>query len=429
MLTIKALKCSSTDIFSFISPLLLIGVMLSIIPWYVVFFSLLFQMFTLNRREAVIVLLLILPQAIGILTRYVNFIIPGSLITVTLAFILSYKDFFLLKDRAIWSSLFYIFFTIFSFFLFYLLGGATELGTDRMRTMLTTTFFSIWPFLLLSKCDNISSDKLSNSYLLGSILFLSMGFSLLNYGKPTGLFDFNTFRYSTSLLLHSDTMLVSYHIPGMMAATAIAFRISHKSRFSSLFDVIFLASSLWVVLVSGARQAVVAALILMFFWILLKKGRKIKISAVLVAVLILLISLYALSNVQSDALQESLGKSDSIVNNLNRNFDFAVEQFINHPLVGIGFGHYFNPVSEEIYPHNIFLELLSEQGIIGFLYVTLIVLIFSISNKITIFKRLPNSSLALLILLPYFITALISGDMGGNIKIFIAFFFFYNRYL
>lgn len=93
-------------------------------------------------------------------------------------------------------------------------------------------------------------------------------------------------------------------------------------------------------------------------------------------------------------------------------YKLAWRQFTSHPLLGTGVGSFTVDLSHEllVYPHNVFLEALSEMGLVGFVaYATLFAL----------------STLALLrvpVLRPIAVTVLIftmvSGDIPSNYELF-----------
>ncbi len=96
----------------------------------------------------------------------------------------------------------------------------------------------------------------------------------------------------------------------------------------------------------------------------------------------------------------------------------AREVFKTHPIVGIGLGDFIQFGDGHKYPHNIFLEILSELGIIGILLILGIISQFSfILYKFTNSYRKPNSKftkyLKILILLSIymFLNQQVSGDL------------------
>ena len=112
---------------------------------------------------------------------------------------------------------------------------------------------------------------------------------------------------------------------------------------------------------------------------------------------------------------------------LNRNYDYPLQVIEDYPFTGIGFGHYFNPMTYEIYPHNIILEILCELGAFGMVVLLIPTLVMAIAMRVSFSTQLQNGYKVLLLWIPYVVRSLISGDLGENIVVFISFaIFFFN---
>lgn len=420
------MKCES--ILVGLVPILIIGIMLQKITWVIVALVLVMYIFILNRKEFAIVMLLLMPQLIGLLTRFFNFPIPGSIFIFVLAIIAVYKEIFNIFRFENKKSLYYIIFIVLYFTFLYLATGRTNYSTVKIQDMYITVVFNIIAFYLISTYSTVDSKKIAIGYLLTSALFISLGFSLLRYTPPSGLLDFNSYRDSTILYIHQDDFFVTYHIPGLMAATALAFWLSSKKKIEGNNDYLFIFVTLWIILISGARQAIVVHFLIVGFWIYLRnENNKNALYKTFALFSFCLVFYLIMTNIDSGSLESTFSEQSSLDKKLNRNFDYPIVLIEQNPLFGIGFGNYLNPYTEEIYPHNIFLEILSEQGILSFVLLCFIVISFCLKNKVSLKNRLPNNSLSLIIILPYIVKSLISGDLGSNIVVFVSLFYLYSK--
>ncbi|MCL6465565.1 MAG: O-antigen ligase family protein [candidate division WOR-3 bacterium] len=104
----------------------------------------------------------------------------------------------------------------------------------------------------------------------------------------------------------------------------------------------------------------------------------------------------------------------------------AIDMFRNHPFTGVGIGGFdqeFNPYQSERgdYPHNLFLEVAAELGIVGLLLITLLLFI----PLRALFRGLahgnrPITLLILTITVYLLVNALFSGDLNDNRFLFAA---------
>lgn len=118
------------------------------------------------------------------------------------------------------------------------------------------------------------------------------------------------------------------------------------------------------------------------------------------------------------------GHIDESVNERLIYYKSAILTFLQHPIIGVGFGGW--PVVSglgdiSIHPHNIFLEVLSETGVIGFtLFLSLLYFTFRRLTCSFIFLTPEYTSLFLLTVFS-FINAQKTGDLHDNLLLFITF--------
>lgn len=101
----------------------------------------------------------------------------------------------------------------------------------------------------------------------------------------------------------------------------------------------------------------------------------------------------------------------------------GLKNFAQNVIFGLGFGSYkFETVifGELVYPHNIFIEFLSETGLIGFaIFVSFLILTFRMLKQLYIRIELQNY----LFLLSLFLTSLINANFSGHVGYNMMFWF------
>ena len=121
-------------------------------------------------------------------------------------------------------------------------------------------------------------------------------------------------------------------------------------------------------------------------------------------------------------LEDSYGGS-SVFGRLIR-MEGAWQQFQISPVIGRGIGSFYhyrgNPLLERDYPHNIFLEVMAELGLVG---LALLCMLTVASVRPIRWERLSQEPLQLLVTLfltNSFVNSLVSGDLSDNRLLFTA---------
>jgi O-antigen ligase len=91
---------------------------------------------------------------------------------------------------------------------------------------------------------------------------------------------------------------------------------------------------------------------------------------------------------------------------------------LNNPIFGNGVGSwpiYFDTLDERNYPHNILVEILTEFGLVGFLFFCiLLILVFRNIGSFLKSGQFYPAVLIFLLFLNTFINAFVSGDLPDN---------------
>lgn len=118
-----------------------------------------------------------------------------------------------------------------------------------------------------------------------------------------------------------------------------------------------------------------------------------------------------------------IGQVDESVAERVSYYQSALAAISQHPITGVGLGGWpmFQGSGDiALHPHNIFLEILAETGIIGFILFVAFSLL-SVHNLIRVFSFSSSAHIAIvLITLTSFCNALKSGDLHDNIVLFIS---------
>lgn len=193
------------------------------------------------------------------------------------------------------------------------------------------------------------------------------------------------------------------------------------------------------VVVSGARMPIISFVIIIFLFSLSKikpvKGDvKVKkttfiliVSSVITTMVILLMGLSGKFNVVLSRISLLFtGADESSFGRLER-FDVATAMILQNPIIGQGFASFplfYNGLDKKEYPHNIFLEIQAELGIIGtVIFVSL--LAYAFYRGVIIYKRnfekldyVQLSAIGLFIF--FFLNSNTTGDITDN-RILFAF--------
>ncbi len=185
---------------------------------------------------------------------------------------------------------------------------------------------------------------------------------------------------------------------------------------------------------SGSRGALVALLVAIATMLLvgsaIKRARKIVLTATLfliAAVLTITIISPQASATMNQRLATTLAAPlDQTAHTRVIRAQAAMEMFTQRPLTGVGVGGFdllFNPFESERgdYPHNLFLEVAAEMGIIGLILFTALVFL-PIYYALTSFRQTGNwtTLLVLAVTIYLLVNALFSGDLNDNRLLFTA---------
>jgi len=414
-------KAKLNNLLTYALPFLIGGVMLNKFNVYFILLWLLIYLLTIERIEAAVSFAIILPPFIGSIFQVYHIPIPGSLLSLFIAVGLAFPFLGNLNDWDFRQVIKYIFPITLVCVLFYVFTGATENSTSKIVGLLITVFYS--PFLFfISESEEISTDRLAPVFIIYALLMIRVAYDFYGYSAPTGLFDFTSFRLGGYANVQNGTTHVNYQNVGIAGLMATAYWLSSRNNIRNTIDYIILFSSMWIVLISGARQAIFGLIIIIGIWLLCRNGA-INIKGVLLFIAFMVLSALAIKFLNIEFISSMFEDRD----NIDRDYSYPLYIIFTNTLTGIGFGNYWDPVNDLYFAHNLFLEILCEMGVLGFVLIFIPVLVFLLSDQKDFSRRFSNGALSLVIFLPYFIRAMISDDLSRNIIVFITFFIFFRK--
>lgn len=211
--------------------------------------------------------------------------------------------------------------------------------------------------------------------------------------------------------------------------------VNEKNSNKTLFFIFIILQMTIALLISGGRMPLLSLIIVFTFYfafslisitknIYIRKGiKKLALLILFLSPLIIIlgkIGMFDVVLIRLSELFKSIDSDTSALGRLNR-YMVALDMWGKKPLIGNGIGSFslfYNGVDMRDYPHNIFLEILSELGIVGFV-VFFLLIINSLYNGWILFKKkfkaIDSLQMTLILAFLYlFINANVSGDINDN---------------
>lgn len=300
----------------------------------------------------------------------------------------------------------------------FIISSLITTGGDYAVTKLLSTaktgiiYLFAFGFLFsnFQKCNFI---RIGLYLILYSILMLLLSTLLNNGSGPENILDFGYMRTQSYVSVDEDEMLVSYHYVGFLAVIGCSIMLfeSFKTKLNNGFIFICLIISILVSLYAGARQFVIIslAIFMLFYFSRVAKG---SLGILLVAIGIILGVVFVSFLFEEGGMLNSV-KEEGYMDASSRGVYLlkAFNDFIENPILGVGFGRFEIFGLYGAYPHNMIVEILCEMGIVGFLLLAL--LLFK-PLKILIVKQRP----CVYLLIIFFFRSMVSGGLDNNIMLF-----------
>ncbi|RXS15622.1 O-antigen ligase family protein [Staphylococcus saprophyticus] len=331
------------------------------------------------------------------------------------------KDGYLYKQSLI-SIIIFIFFIVYIFTSYFYSPSANSL-TKSLHFSLTSGWAFIGSFLIIK--SNNSFNKVFKGIII--LALISSIFALKEYFNNTIHTQLNVF--GSDYLALGRLLGISILI---LLANILLIKQSITNKIFTSMTTLFLLLTL---IVSGGRAPLLFLIITILIFLLFQvnlNNKTLKYNKLLPSFIVFLITVVLIFFKSNLAIFETFktrllflttqsGGGASASGRIDR-FKIAFHMFKDSPIYGKGidsFSKYYGMAND--YPHNIFLEIAAELGIIGILIFS-IILIYSLYNLHLNFQKDKQNKLLcwkiLLIFIYTLLNANISGDIIGNRMLF-----------
>jgi len=277
----------------------------------------------------------------------------------------------------------------------------------HIRNMIIYNFIPMSLFLVLFR-KNESFERIP---IQVAILSLITAFIIIGYG------DISNLVIGDRLTLYESVGIESI---GLSRLAVFVFVVSFFSLINTkglrtkLPFILSLMLSIYVMLLSAQRGPIVGLGVGMLFWVVFKSGLKTKLRSLVALVIVVMVTLTF--NIDQFGVTD---RFDDLRNyeTYARYDDFPRTHalFLESPILGHGVKGYFEKTGR-VYPHNIFLEVIAEYGVVG-LAILMIMLgeIFKWIMSILYSTRSESYKMALAMAwIALFVSSQFSGDLSGN---------------
>lgn len=257
--------------------------------------------------------------------------------------------------------------------LFGISAFTTEGGDVALNKYTDTVYHGLTGLImftyLFSNLEKISTQRMGLFYLLYSFVLLRMCIPVNGIPGPSNLFDIGFLRNQTIALglLEEKSFFIFYQNLGFYCVQGLGLYMINlrEQKLSILLPIMFFA--LILTLYTGSRQAIITFFILAIVWSLLSDKNSI-ISKVMIPLFVIYVIYSLLQALTSEGNLLNSVYSEGYVQGGSRGpwLLAGIQQFLSHPIWGVGYGRYVIFGMYGSYPHNMFIELLCETGLIGF---------------------------------------------------------------
>ena len=403
------------------------GINIGYTRFAVALIALLPLLFSSNRHTVGVFLLMYGGPLAGI-TRSVYSSLPIYGLLLELLGVVLVLD--LLKDlfRRNIEGLGYILFTLLIWGIFYVLGPRTDFAATKYFTMCTHGVMMVLGYYVYSKAKDIDAEGLTQILIVSGICSMCYMIHALSM-HVSGFLDYNWLREQDYESLRENNWekasLIGYQYVGMLLLFGITVFLS-QVELKKIQAFFYLLCTSQLILTSGCRQAMLGlALVVALRLFVFKESNlqgKLKIGRLLWIAIgstaVMLVFAAVISMTGSEAANSTLQSGD--VGRFMLYME-AIAIFEQHPIVGSGIGGY-EAITGEVWPHNFFLELLCETGIIGSLLFILLMIVVMKKKNASILYVSKSNMFYFLIVFAIFVRFMFSSDFRESIELFSAIF-------
>ena len=315
--------------------------------------------------------------------------------------------------------------------LFYFYGPMSSYCSGKLIYTVINGLLFLIMFYIMFNDPSVNWLQLGQLGILSSYVFLASGLIIMPEMKPGHIFDIGVIRLTwvelkggvDALALRNDlSFLASFGLIIMVSA----YVDKHMTK-SELIKIMFYSFiSLNMLFWSGARLPIIS-IIAAVAVIPLSRPKYMARYTLMSFSILGITALYIVysSFLDINFIATLFDSAEPLLTRLNRstNWIAGYERFLEKPLLGHGLGGFFidgfSWPGWGLYPHNLFLELLSEMGIIGtFIFIAPLLLLKGWFGKETASIRAQSGSVILPLFIMHFLQAMISFDLRRSIAVF-----------
>ena len=342
-----------------------------------------------------------------------NAAININILIINIFFLLycfQYNHWTWLKNKTFLYLILIYFFLIFnSIYSFYFL---IENEIDGVVRSILFVKFILLVFAFSTLLDDNLLDKILKNWLIISVIIMFdvlfekyFGYNLIGYKSPDA--DRTVSFFKDELVVGGYILCFGY------ASTTYFLQKDLKNKYFLLLVMILLIIPLTVFLTGERSNFVKSFLLFSMIVFMIKKNEFFFNYKSLLIIFFISLSLLTLLNSTSMNRYFDLYKRIQIVESNKTilekleniryiaHFDTAIKMFRNHPISGVGNKNYRKECSKDIYyekkikfsiqrcsthPHQIHFEILSEQGLLGYIIIIYFIAMFLIKNINNFFK-------------------------------------------
>lgn len=307
------------------------------------------------------------------------------------------------------------------FFIFYLIGDGSNYASSKMFNIVFHGSIMLFGYYVYLKSRNVNNFNLGYILILTSITYIS--FVINYYGFSVGsIIDYEWFRQSSMAYdyVNEDNIILGYQQVGMVSLFGIGMVISNL-KFNVKQAIALAIIAFQIIMTSGARQAIFGFVIIIFLrFVFFNETRKsTKVISAIIGFVVCSLFVYWILLHGGETAASTLSFSES-----DRELIFidVIRIFNMSPVFGVGLGGFAsNTVIDNIaWPHNFFLEILCETGIIGSALLFVIMLNYWIRNRVSLKLQTAHYSFFFLFVAVLFLRVMVSSDLGESIELFSA---------
>lgn len=383
------------------------------------FLIIILQLLCLRKEDSVIVFML-MGSVLGSFYAQEGVRYIGSILTWGAAL-------FMFKDLSNYKSKLLLNFLPLIFFLFIVVvsiistqGGNYSFSKFTFMLMNAIVYIIAFTHLCLYNYKH-NFYKIGFMFIIYSLFLIGYMNELINtkISIETLIYSFAGFRNEINDYIsgNKDVWHVNYQDIGIHACLGLVLSLFTNNSTEKKYKSYIIVLAFFVVWYSAARQAILSFVIILLSYLGLYKGLKLK--NIILIFIFMLIGYALLSNIDNQSFEFLFGSTEGKGSARDNIINVAMIQFHENPIFGVGFGRFYYQGEYGCNEHNLFVELLTEMGVFGFLFFIYLLLNPLINSYSYIKNNIKDISVFLLILLLYFLRSMVSSDLRETIIVLI----------